>query len=981
MDKKFQKYYALKEISKVKVIDKKSINTIKYERELLCHLNHPLIINLHYSFQDDDNLYFVLDLLTGGDLRYQLGRHPRRFYNEAQTKFFIACIVESLIYIHSKNIIHRDIKPENLIFDEKGYLHVTDFGIAKFSDNRNLNETSGTPGYMAPEVMRGLNHTGSVDYFAVGIITYELMLGKRPYTGKNRKEIKEQMMMKQIYLDDDSIPMGWSQEAADFINRLLLRKDTNRLGYYNDYEIKRHPWFHNINFDDLLEGKIRAPFIPRKNHDNYDKKYCEEVEEIGIETNLRYDNYRNNERYYEIFEGFTFYNVDESQLLSYHEIYRKPSVKYVKSYSYYNGKENYVINKSKTINMDYDYKRRMNHNHNISHKRAPSANNTSIRTIHYSNGNEITTNRVSNLSQNKSNIKNPHELYIMASPNRRGRITINNDETNVDNSFRKYANHSFVETNYSNGKTIRRSYSSSNLYNNNYVNVFNLLVNNVNNINNNNILVNNNNNNSKNKRIYLQSPSQIIPIKYNNSSRSKIPVDNKTMTSSYKNNKYTISNYNNRICNEKTKNSSFSYNENENNFYSGVKNKDYNNNSFRYSNNLSYKNNSVNNIFKIESIENDKKNYLIPDKYKNLRRNHSYSYVCYFKQDIPHNSIKKIEPINLKDATISYKKETIPFNYYSNEKCKVNYNNIKNIEYLNNKNISNSSIYIDKYGMNKEMNKKDVNINTYEGSKNNQVKISNTNDKQKININIINNSNKRAPPPISQSKSYKNIEKAINNTHLIDKKDNAIINVPKNQKIKEKNNTYKKIPIPFPLNQKIKRKKLVLENDHNEQNSIKINNSNQTINNLETKFNYNSYFSLKNEENIKNNKIVNNCFETINLNQIEYKIPFDNKENNFNNKEVLCIKPNKNLIPSKINERNFNEYQYLKNFDKYKKIKNNKANDKQKHINYNKKEIYPNMIKKKINDKYHTIEPKNNKIKFKTSSKFEINNYDLNFNI
>ena len=259
----------------------------------MCHLSHPLIINLHYSFQDYDNLYFVLDLLTGGDLRYQLGRHPRRFYNETQTKFFIACIVESLIYIHSKNIIHRDIKPENLVFDEKGYLHVTDFGIAKFSDNRNLNETSGTPGYMAPEVMRGLNHTGSVDYFAVGVITYELMLGKRPYIGKNRREIKEQMMIKQVYLDDDSIPLGWSQEAADFINRLLLKQDTNRLGYYNDFEIKRHPWFNDINFDDLIEGKIRAPFIPRKNHDNYDKKYCEEIEEIGIETNMRYDNYKN----------------------------------------------------------------------------------------------------------------------------------------------------------------------------------------------------------------------------------------------------------------------------------------------------------------------------------------------------------------------------------------------------------------------------------------------------------------------------------------------------------------------------------------------------------------------------------------------------------------------------------------------------------------------------------------------------------------
>ena len=822
---------------------------------------------------------------------------------------------------------------------------------------------------MAPEVMRGLNHTGSVDYFAVGIITYELMLGKRPYTGKNRKEIKEQMMIKQVYLDDDSIPMGWSQEAADFINRLLLRNDTNRLGYYNDYEIKRHPWFNDINFDDLIEGKIRAPFIPRKNHDNYDKKYCEEIEEIGIETNLRYDNYRNNERYYEIFEGFTYYNVDESQLLSYHEIYRKPSVKYIKSNSYYNGNENCVINKSRTINLDCDCKRRINNN--ISHNRAPSANNTSMRTIHYSNGNEITTNRVSNFAQNKGNFKNPHELYIMASPNRRGRITINNDETNVDNTFRRYANHSFVETNYTNGKTIRRSYSSSNLYNNNYVNVYNLLVNNVNNINNNNILVNNNNNNSKNKQIYIQSQNQNIPINYN-INRNKIPTDKKTIPNDYQNNAYKVSHYNNRSSNEKTKNSSFSYNENENILYSGIKNKDYNNNSFRYSNNLSYKKNSMNNIFKIESVESDKKSYLIPDKYKNLRRNHSYSYVCYFKQDIPHNSIKKIEPINLNDKTISYKKESIPINYNSNEKGNVSYNKIRNIEYLNNKNISNSSIYIDKYQINKHINKKVVNSNNYENTKKIQSKRSFTSDKQKININVVNNSNKRAPPPISQYKNYKNIEKAINNTNIIDKKDNIIINVPKNPKVIEKNNTYKKIPIPFPLNPKIKRKKLVLESDNNEQKYIKINNSNRTINNLD----YNPFFSLKNEENINNNR-VNNCSETIDFNQKENIISLDNKENNFNNKQILCINQNKNLIPSRINERNFNDYQYLKNFDKYKKIKNNKANNKVKNINYNKKSIYPNMIKKKISDKYHTIEAKDNKLKYKKSQKYESNNFDM----
>ena len=946
----------------------------------MCHLSHPLIINLHYSFQDYDNLYFVLDLLTGGDLRYQLGRHPRRFYNETQTKFFIACIVESLIYIHSKNIIHRDIKPENLVFDEKGYLHVTDFGIAKFSDNRNLNETSGTPGYMAPEVMRGLKHTGSVDYFAVGVITYELMLGKRPYIGKNRREIKEQMMIKQVYLDDDSIPLGWSQEAADFINRLLLKQDTNRLGYYNDFEIKRHPWFNDINFDDLIEGKIRAPFIPRKNHDNYDKKYCEEIEEIGIETNMRYDNYKNNERYYDIFEGFTYYNIDESQLASNHEIYRKPSVKYVKNNSYYNSSENYIINKSKTINIDNDCKRRANHN--ISHNRAPSANNTSIRTIHYSNGNEITTNRVSNIRQNqrsffeqnsKNTFKNPHNFYIMASPNRRGRITINNDESNVDNTFRKYANHSFVETNYSNGKTIRRSYSSSNLYNNNYVNVFNLLVNNVNNINNNNILLNNSNNtNNKNNKIYIQSQKPNIPINYNNTNRYKIPIDKKNISNDYNNINYKISKYNNRTNNENTKNTSFSYIENDKNSYIGIQNKDYDNNSFRYSNNLSYKKNSMNNIFKMETIERDKKNYLIPDKYKNLRRNHSYSYVCYFKQDIPHNSIKKIEPINNIGNTISCKKEAIPINYYSNDKHRASYNKIKSIEYVNNNNISNSSIYIDKSQVNKDMNQKKVNINIFNNSKYIQPNENNINGKQNYNINVLNNSNKRAPPPIIQNNNYKNLEIAINNTIFKSRKENTIINVPKNPKEIEKNNTYKKIPIPLPLNPKIKRKKLILEKGNNGKKYEIINKSNQTINYIESKFNYNKYISKQSEENISNNKIINNCSKTIDSYQNSYKILLDNKENNFNNKEDILIKQNKNIIPSKINERNFNEYQYLKNFDKYKKIKNNKAFDKTKLNNYNKKAIHQNMIKKKIIDKYHTIESRDNKIKYKKCTKIEI---------
>ena len=347
LDKKFKKFYALKEISKVKVIDKKSINSIIYERELLSRLHHPLIINLHYAFQDFDYLYLVLDLLTGGDLRYQIGHHPKQYFSEYQTKFFISCIVESLNYIHKQNIIHRDIKPENLVFDNKGYLHITDFGIAKFKSKNNRNETSGTPGYMAPEVMKGQNHTGSVDYFAVGVIGYELMMGQRPYLGKTRKEIKEQMMSMEILINEENIPLGWSNDSVDFINRLLRRKDIKRLGYNNDDEIKNHRWLSDINFEELNKKKINAPFWPKINHDNYDKKYCEEIEKIGFETNFRYEEYKLNENYNDIFTGFTFYNVDESQI----KIYKKPNIKYASGIQ--NQKFRSIsISKSKTINYD-----------------------------------------------------------------------------------------------------------------------------------------------------------------------------------------------------------------------------------------------------------------------------------------------------------------------------------------------------------------------------------------------------------------------------------------------------------------------------------------------------------------------------------------------------------------------------------------------------------------------------------------------------
>ena len=169
--KKTQKYYALKEMSKIKIIEKKSEHSINCEREFLTKLYNPFIVNMYYAFQDSDNLYLVLDYLKGGDLRFHLTRHLK--FSEEQSRFFICNVLISLEYIHSKEIIHRDIKPENLVLDDKGYARITDFGIAKknFEAKKNKGDTSGTPGYMAPEVMMGVSHSYEVDFFAVGIIS------------------------------------------------------------------------------------------------------------------------------------------------------------------------------------------------------------------------------------------------------------------------------------------------------------------------------------------------------------------------------------------------------------------------------------------------------------------------------------------------------------------------------------------------------------------------------------------------------------------------------------------------------------------------------------------------------------------------------------------------------------------------------------------------------------------------------------------
>ena len=276
----------MKEMSKVKIYLKKSLSSILLEKQILSSLHYSLISNLNFSFQDKEYLYLILDYLPGGDLRYYM--NGKIIFNESQIKFFISNILLSLKYIHNNNILHRDIKPENLVFDDKGYLHLTDFGISrKIRNGKYILEKSGTPGYISPEVLLNKPQNFSSDFFFLFVICYELLMGKKPFRGKNKKKIAEKLLYKNIKLTKQNIPENYSIIMADFINKLLKRNMRERLGHKSIEEIINHPWLEGVSWE-IIESKLVEnefiPFIPSVG-DNFDNEIA------NRKDNMNMDNY------------------------------------------------------------------------------------------------------------------------------------------------------------------------------------------------------------------------------------------------------------------------------------------------------------------------------------------------------------------------------------------------------------------------------------------------------------------------------------------------------------------------------------------------------------------------------------------------------------------------------------------------------------------------------------------------------------------
>ena len=402
-------------MSKAKIIDKKSVDSILGEKYILSIIHHPFIVNMIFSFQDHDYLYLVMDLLPGGNLRYHLSQ--KKYFNEIETKFLIACILVGLEYIHSEKILHRDIKPENLVFDYNGYLRITDFGIAKKYVINNKKDTSGTVGYLAPEVLCNENHTFSIDYYAVGIITYELTYGHRPYLGKNKHEVKQLILTKQAKVDYDELPDDYHDECADFINELIQRKPKKRLGKNNIYELIKHPWFEGFDWENLKLKKLKAEYIP-KIGDNFDKKYCLASNKIGTDTLERYKEIIKDSNYDNIFKNFSCDKIPEEFLIV------------NKNNKYGDGAYNNSSNNNNSTNSISRVNNAKN-NQNIileQQKNKESSNNVSINGFNSNNNNNI----INNNNKNHHNYNNFNSIFSIINKNK-SMNNINNYNSNFNN--------------------------------------------------------------------------------------------------------------------------------------------------------------------------------------------------------------------------------------------------------------------------------------------------------------------------------------------------------------------------------------------------------------------------------------------------------------------------------------------------------------------------------------------------------------------
>uniref|UniRef100_T1J1B0 protein kinase C n=1 Tax=Strigamia maritima TaxID=126957 RepID=T1J1B0_STRMM len=277
--KNTSEYFAIKALKKGDIIAREEVESLMAEKrifEVANSMRHPFLVNLFACFQTESHVCFVMEYACGGDLMMHI--HADVF-TEPRAVFYASCVVLGLQYLHDSKIIYRDLKLDNLLLDSEGYVKIADFGLCKegMGFNERTGTFCGTPEFLAPEVLTETSYTRAVDWWGLGVLIFEMLVGESPFPGDDEEEVFDS-----IVNDEVRFPRFLSADSISIMRRLLRKNPERRLGSSerDAEDVKKQTFFKNINWDDLLQRKVKPPFVPtvRSSEDvsNFDEEFTAE---------------------------------------------------------------------------------------------------------------------------------------------------------------------------------------------------------------------------------------------------------------------------------------------------------------------------------------------------------------------------------------------------------------------------------------------------------------------------------------------------------------------------------------------------------------------------------------------------------------------------------------------------------------------------------------------------------------------------------